>query len=323
MGEIPVIELLAAAAHHGDYEILRDVSFALPEGATGFFMGVAGSGKSTLLKTAAGLRPADSGEVLFRGRSLAHMSRKEEAQFRRKSAFVFQDAALWANQSLFDNLALPVRVHESGSSKVEVERAVRRAVELVGYDEDLKARPSDLSSGERRIIGLARALVLDPELLFMDEPFANLDEETSERVVDIVAALKERGRSLAIVTSRSDLVGRFADFVAVLGGGEVLAFGTYDEAVEWSGSAVRAVTGRLKPRSAAPKGEAAWGLAGAWASAFAEDGAVLEAETATLEKRGSGKERAILGDIINAIPDESEEADRGEGAEDEGEEEQT
>ncbi len=317
MGDTPVIELRAAAAHHGDYEILHDVSFALPEGATVFFMGVAGSGKSALLKTAAGLRPADSGEVLFRGQSLAHMSQKEEVQFRRKSAFVFQDAALWANQSLFDNLALPVRVHESGSSKVEVERAVHRAVELVGYDEDLKARPSDLSSGERRIIGLARALVLEPELLFLDEPFANLDEAAAERVIGIVAALKERGRSLLIVTSRSDLVGRFADFVAVLGAGKLMAFGSYEEAVEWSEGAVRAVAGRLKPRVAAPKSEAAWGLAGDWADAFAEDGAVLEAETAAEEKRGSGKERATLGDIINAVLDETEEADGGERADDE------
>lgn len=245
------------------------------------------------------------------------MSRKEEAQFRRKSAFVFQDAALWANQSLFDNLALPVRVHESDSSKIEVERAVRRAVELVGYEGDLKARPSDLSLGERRIIGLARAMVLDPELFFMDEPFANLDEASAERVVDIVAALKERGRSLVIVTSRSDLVGRFADFVAVLGSGELIAFGSYGEAVEWSESTVRAVTGRLKPRAAAPKGEAVWGLAGAWADAFAADGAVSEAEAAAEATRHSDKENASLGDIINAVPDESEETDRGGRAEDE------
>ncbi|MGO8695343.1 MAG: ABC transporter ATP-binding protein [Rectinemataceae bacterium] len=317
MSDVPVLELRAAAARRGDYEILRDVSFSLPEGSAAFLMGVAGSGKSALLKTAAGLRPADSGEVLFRGRSLAHMSRKEEAQFRRKSAFVFQDAALWANQSLFDNLALPVRVHESDSSKIEVERAVRRAVELVGYEGDLKARPSDLSLGERRIIGLARAMVLDPELFFMDEPFANLDEASAERVVDIVAALKERGRSLVIVTSRSDLVGRFADFVAVLGSGELIAFGSYGEAVEWSESTVRAVTGRLKPRAAAPKGEAVWGLAGAWADAFAADGAVSEAEAAAEATRHSDKENASLGDIINAVPDESEETDRGGRAEDE------
>jgi len=318
VSEPPVLEFRSVGARRGDFDILRDVSFALSEGRASFFMGAAGSGKSALLKTAAGLRPADSGEILYRGKSLAHLSRKEEAQFRRKSAFVFQDGALWANQSLFDNLALPVRVHEPGSSPAEVERAVRRVVELVGYEEDLKARPSDLSSGERRLIALARALILDPELLFMDEPFANLDEAASERVVGLVAALKERGRSLVVVTSRSDLVGRFADFIAVLGSGGLMAFGSYDEAVGWSEGAVRALTGRLKPRSAAPASEKSWGLAGAWADAFAEDGAVLESEKAEKAERPSregGGGRAILGDIINALPEEGDEAERGGGEE--------
>ncbi len=318
VGEPPILEFRSVGARRGDFDILRDITFDLSEGRASFFMGAAGSGKSALLKTAAGLRPADSGEVLYRGRSLAHLSRKEEAQFRRKSAFVFQDGALWANQSLFDNLALPVRVHEPGSSPAEVERIVRRVVDLVGYEEDLKTRPSDLSSGERRLIALARALVLDPELLFMDEPFANLDEAASERVVGIVAALKERGRSLVVVTTRSDVVGRFADFIAVLGSGGLMAFGSYDEAVEWNGDAVRALTGRLKPRAAAS--EAAWGMAGAWADAFAEDGAVLESEKAgkgANVKRDADGGRAVLGDIINALPEEDDEAGRG------GEEERT
>jgi len=315
MSDVPAIELRKAGARRGDYNILSDVSFSLPEGTVTFFMGVAGSGKSALLKTAAGLRPPDSGEVLFRGTSLARMSRKDEAHFRRVSAFVFQDAALWANQSLFDNLALPIRVHEGGMSKAEVERAVRRAVELVGYEEDLRIRPSDLSSGERRIVGLARSLVLDPELLFMDEPFSNLDEAAIERVSGIVAALKERGRTMAIVTSQSEFAGRYADFVAVLGGGGLKAFGPYDQAVGWEDASVRSVTGRLRRRRAEPKSATAWGLAGTWAEALAEDKAVLESETKVPEKKTKDQGEATLGDIINAVPDEDEEEDRGVAAE--------
>lgn len=311
MSAVPIIELRNAGARRGDYEILRDVSFALPENSVAFFMGVAGSGKSALLKTAAGLRPADSGEVLFRGISLSRMSRREEAQFRRVSAFVFQDAALWANQSLFDNLALPARVHDPTQSKAELERVVRRAVELVGYEEDLRSRPSDLSSGERRIVGLARALVLDPELLFMDEPFANLDESAVERVSGIIGALKKRGRSIAIVTGQSDFVSTHADYVAVLGGGGLRAFGTYEEAVGWTDPSIRAVTGRLRARRAGSAAPAVWGLAGAWAEALAEDKAVLDSESGAADRSAPTGTAETLGDLINALPIEEDDEERG------------
>jgi phospholipid/cholesterol/gamma-HCH transport system ATP-binding protein len=302
MTATPEIELRGIRFVRGGYEVLRDLSLSLERGETLFAMGEAGSGKSVLLKIAAGIALPAEGEVLYKGRSLEQMSAKEEAVFRKASGFVFQDGALWANASLFDNLALPVRLHEPRWGKAEVERAVRRAAELVGFDHDLKVRPAELSSGERKLIGLARALVLDPELLFMDDPTSNLDEASATRVPEIVEALKRRGCSIFVTSAVSEFVTRCADSVAVLISGSLAARGSYEEAEGWTDEGVRAVTGRLKPR--APK-DAAWmgGLEGAWVSAFAEDPSIVELDSAS---KPSG-EMSALGDIINDLGgDESE-----------------
>ncbi len=307
-----IVELKEAVAVREDIEILRAASFVLSEGSTAFFMGTAGSGKSMLLKIAAGLVVPSSGEVYFRGRALSKMSRIENQEFRRVTGFVFQDAALWANQSLYDNLALPIRVHEPRTPKSDVDRMVRRAAEIVGYSQDLKARPAELSSGERRLIGLARALVLDPELLFMDEPAANLDESAAERVFDIVGALKAKGRSLVIVTSISEFAWKYADHVGVLNDGSLLAYGTYADVASRTEGPLRAVTGRLRQRRAeevTAQAEAGTGLLDAWASALAEDHHIIP-DFEKAEPRDEGE--ATLGDIINAIPD----GDSGDGRED-------
>jgi phospholipid/cholesterol/gamma-HCH transport system ATP-binding protein len=319
MGATPEIELRGVTCLRGGYEALKGASLSIAEGETLFAMGGAGSGKSVLIKTAAGISLPNEGEVLYRGRSLARMSPREEAAFRKASGFVFQDAALWANQSLYDNLALPARLHEKAWGAAEVDRAVRRAAELVGYGQELRARPADLSAGERKLVGLARALVLDPELLFMDEPVSSLDEAAAERVSDIIEALKERGRTVLIASASSDLASRRADRIAVLIGGSIAAAGPYDEAVAWTDAGVRAVTGRLKARAAASP---AWagGLAGAWAEALAEDTAVLSSEGAAAgdakPPAGDGAGFPALGDIINDVegPDEGPDGEKRGGS---------
>jgi phospholipid/cholesterol/gamma-HCH transport system ATP-binding protein len=144
-----------------------------------------------------------------------------------------------------------VRLHEPHWGKADVDRAVMRAVELVGYYQELRARPADLSSGERKLIGLARALVLEPELLFMDEPTSALDEASAARVPEIIDALKARGCSILVASASSDFASRCADSVAILLNGKLAAFGAYDEVAKWKNPLVRAVTGRMKAREPA------------------------------------------------------------------------
>ena len=269
MESTPELEIRGLSSVRGGYETLRDVSLELARGETLFCMGNAGSGKSTLLKTAAGICVPAGGEVLFRGTQLSHMDKREEEAFRKASGFAFQDAALWANQSIYENLALPIRLHESGWSESEVERAARKATELVGWEGNMRERPAELSLGERKLVGIARALVLDPELLFMDEPTWGLDEASAARMSEILRGLKTRGRSIIVSSAASDLVSNCADTVAVLINGVLVAHGTYSAAVAWDEGRLRAVTGRLKPRETVP--EWATGLAGEWAEAIAAD----------------------------------------------------
>jgi phospholipid/cholesterol/gamma-HCH transport system ATP-binding protein len=307
MEEPGEIDLVGITCAPGGYVALRGVGLSLARGQVLFAMGGAGSGKSVLLKTAAGILIPREGEVLFRGRSLERMGAREETAFRKASGFAFQDAALWANQSLYDNLALPARLHEPLWGKAEVDKAVRRAAELVGYDQDLRARPAELSTGERKLVGLARALVLDPDLLFLDDPVSGLDDAAVDRVAAILEALKARGRSVLVTSSSSELAMRFADAVAVLADCSLAAYGSYDEAVAWTDPRLRAVTGRLRPRARA---EPAWAgsLAGAWADTLADD------ESAPPDARAAGwaaAEGPSLGDLINDVPDADDEADRG------------
>ena len=295
---IPEIELRGVTSFRGGYEALRDVNLSLMPGEALFAMGGAGSSKSVLLKTAAGIALPGKGEIFYKGKPLSRMSTREESAFRKASGFAFQDAALWANQSLYDNLALPVRLHEPRWGKAEVERAVKRAAALVGYDHELRVRPAELSSGERKLIGFARALVLDPELLFLDDPISGLDEASASGVSDIIEALKARGRSIFVASAVSELATRCADSIAVLLGGSLAAHGTYTEAVTWTDTRVRAITGRLKSRGTSVPVWAG-GLAGAWVAALAEDSFIVDA--AALHSGLGGM--SALGDIINDVPD--------------------
>jgi phospholipid/cholesterol/gamma-HCH transport system ATP-binding protein len=244
----PCIALRSVSLIAGATEILSELSLALAPGETAVIMGSAGSGKSSLLKVAAGIHIADEGEVLVKGRPLSRFSRREELAFRRGSGFVFQDDALWSNQSIFENLAFPIRFHDPGRMPVDVELEVRRAAESAGYTGRLDLRPAELSGGERRLVSLARALVLDPELLFLDEPTASLDEEEAAKVIDLVVELGTRGRTILIASSSSELAYRAAHRVGVIRKGRLIAWGSYDEAATWSDQALRGVLGRLKAR---------------------------------------------------------------------------
>ena len=246
-----VIELVHVDVSGKGNPILRDLSLSLEEGQTTVFMGSAGSGKSTLLKAAAGLLVPDQGRVLFRGKDLARLSREEEQEFRAMSAFVFQDAALWSNQSVFENLALPLRLHSHSISGPELDRGVRKALEIAGFEGELKDRPAVLSMGERRLVGLARALVLDPELVFLDEPTAYLDETATGRIFEVLAQLRARGKTLVVVSSSSSFVSRTADRLGIVRDGSLVAYGSYEEAVNWNDASLRAETGRLRPRQEA------------------------------------------------------------------------
>jgi len=133
-------------------------------------MGPSGSGKSTLLKVAAGICVPDSGEVLVEGRSLLRMSDRRLLEFRRASGFMFQDAALWANKTIFENLALPLQIHRQDLAAASVRAEVLAALRRAGLEASAELRPAQMSMGENKIVSFLRAVVLRPALLFLDNP---------------------------------------------------------------------------------------------------------------------------------------------------------
>ncbi|HOJ97993.1 MAG TPA: ATP-binding cassette domain-containing protein [Termitinemataceae bacterium] len=223
-----IIEAQRISVTLAQFPVLTDVSLSLPEGMSTIIIGKAGSGKSTLLKTLAGLVVPDQGKVLYRGIDIGKASLTEERHFRSESAFVFQDAALWANQSIYNNLMIPLSIHFPSLSKNEIDSRIREIVQRVGYNESLAYRPADLSMGEQKLISLARALIYEPSVLFLDEPTSSLDMESSQHITNILLEEKKKGTTIVAVSHDNRLISRLADYVCVVFNGGIADFNTLE-----------------------------------------------------------------------------------------------
>jgi len=218
--------------------LARNLRFGFEEGKTVSIVGPSGGGKSTVLKLAAGLCIPDSGEVFFRGTPLGRMGVQENLAFRREAAFVFQDAALWANLTLFQTLELPLRVHFPSMTPSERKRKVEEVASRVGYRRELGVRPSELSRGEQKLVAFARALVCGPSLLFLDEWTESLDENSARRLTEMVRRMGESGVSVILVSHDARIVRGLSDAVILVRGGEI-AFRLSGEQVAMEGELER------------------------------------------------------------------------------------
>lgn len=216
-----IIELSNISFSAQNRKLVREVSFEFEEGMATALVGPSGCGKSTLLKLAAGLLVPDEGAVLFRGKDVAGMSHPENLEFRREAAVVFQDSALWANQSLFQILELPLRIHFPSLTRREREFRIEAVVAEVGYKKDLGIRPAQLSMGEQKLIAFARALICRPRLLYLDEWTESLDENAAQRLIRLVRKRQGEGVSLIFVSHNMRIVNDLADVVLMILGGQL------------------------------------------------------------------------------------------------------
>ncbi|MDR0290550.1 MAG: ATP-binding cassette domain-containing protein [Treponema sp.] len=216
-----IIEMNNVCFSAQGHKLVNNVSFNFEEGMATALVGPSGGGKSTVLKLAAGLFPPDEGEVLFRGKDIARMGRQENLLFRREAAVVFQDSALWANQTLFQILELPLQVHFPSMSKDEREKRIESVVAEVGYKRELGIRPDQLSMGEQKLIAFARALICRPRLLFLDEWTESLDQNSSDRLVGMVKVLKADGVSIILVSHNMPIIRDLADIAVMILGGQI------------------------------------------------------------------------------------------------------
>ena len=197
-----------AKRYPGGQEALRGVSFTVEAGEFAFIAGHSGAGKSTLLKLIAAIERPSAGAVLVNGQNVGALKRAAVPYLRRNLGLVFQDQKLLYDRSVFDNVMLPLSFGELGSR--EAARRARAALEKVGLGAREKANPVQLSGGEQQRLAIARAVANRPSILLADEPTANLDAESAERILDICAACNQVGVTVLVSTHDEALIGRFA-----------------------------------------------------------------------------------------------------------------
>ena len=229
----------------GGHEALRGVTVSFPAGTSTIIMGPSGCGKTTLLKVSAGLIPPDSGTVLFKGRDLFLLPERALKEMRKTNGFAFQDGALWENKTLFENLALPLQVHFPQLSRADLERRVIRALERAGLQDSASQRPAALSGGEKKIASFLRALVVEPTLVFLDEPTLSIDHAMSERINQMIRDLKARGCTVIAVTDDAQLTSTLADRLVIMDNGTVIAAGAFDEVKATKNTRARSILAQV------------------------------------------------------------------------------
>ena len=227
--EAPIIEVVDLVRRFGDRTVLNDISFNVHRGETLVIMGGSGCGKSTLLRHMIGSMKPTSGSVKIFGEEIATMNEREIGRVRQRFGMLFQSGALLASLTVGENVALPLFQHTDKSPE-EIEEIVKRKLEMVGLTgfEDLK--PDEISGGMKKRVGLARALALDPELLFSDEPTSGLDPIMTAVVDQLTLKLAHGSHMTAVVVSH-DMTSAFriATRMIMLGHGSIVAQGTPEE----------------------------------------------------------------------------------------------
>lgn len=211
----PILELVDCNYNIGPASILKNINGAIYPGEVVFLVGKSGSGKSTLLKLLAGLIYPSSGDIRIRGLSLKKAKNTDLIDLNKKSGFVFQDNALISNMTIYDNIKLPMEYHEVASPK-QMDRKIKALLQSMDLSDDTYKRPSGLSFGEQKMAAIARVMVTHPDLIYLDEPFANLDMQRVKYLEQIVNNWRLKKTSLVIVAHELPFIEKFADRIWVI-----------------------------------------------------------------------------------------------------------
>jgi phospholipid/cholesterol/gamma-HCH transport system ATP-binding protein len=217
------VELDHISKAFGEKQVLQDITFSVARQEAICVLGRSGTGKSVTLKLIIALTKPEAGHIWIDGENITQMKGQELSRVRRKMGFLFQNGALFDSYNLYDNLALPLH-RLTHKSKQEIEATIDRALHQVGLAGDREKMPSELSGGMRKRAGLARALVLEPKILLVDEPSSGLDRITATEIDDLL--LEQKPHTTMIIVSH-DVHGarRICDRFAVLDQGRLAAIG--------------------------------------------------------------------------------------------------
>jgi phospholipid/cholesterol/gamma-HCH transport system ATP-binding protein len=235
----PIISLRGVTKRFGSHTVLEDISFDVPKSRITAIMGPSGTGKSVLLKNIIGLLRPEDGEIWVEGEQIVGMSEKDLYRVRRKFGVLFQDGALFGSMNLFDNIAFPLREHTKKSEK-EIKDIVTEKAGLVGLLDHLKKVPGEVSGGMKKRAGLARALVLDPDIVLFDEPDSGLDPVRVAYLDELVVNVqRETGATFFIITHNIPSVMRTAEYIGVLYRAGLVKFASKDDMRESDDKLIR------------------------------------------------------------------------------------
>jgi len=224
-----MVSLRDVRVSYGEVEILHGITFEVKRGETLVILGGSGSGKSTLLRTLVGLEKPGSGEIWIKGKNIAAISDPEMDEIRKKIGMSFQGGALFGSMTVGENVALPLREHTKLEDST-IEIMLRLKLEEVGLEGFEYYMPSQLSGGMKKRAAVARALAMDPEILFFDEPSAGLDPIIAAGIDQLILELKQAFRmTIIVVTHELASAYLIADRMVLIDKGHVVAIGTTAE----------------------------------------------------------------------------------------------
>ena len=211
-----------------DQKVLNGITLRVSAGETVAVLGRSGTGKSVLLKLMIRLLPSDLGSICVMGEEINTLNEHELYEIRKKVGFLFQQAALYDSLTVRENVAFPLARHVKKITATERDCQVRELLASVEMDRDLDKLPSQISGGMQKRVGLARALVLNPEVLLFDEPTAGLDPITANEISNLILELKKKRKMTALVVTHDIRAAKlFADRLVFLHDGTVIAEGTF------------------------------------------------------------------------------------------------
>lgn len=230
MNNEPIIAIKNLWKSFGKNEVLKGINLTVNKGEDLVILGRSGSGKSVAIKCLVGLVEADKGEIKVFGTDVTKLKNNELNKIRVRIGFMFQNGALYDSMSVRQNLAFTLKHHTKDLSDEEIESKINEALENVGLKEAIDKMPSELSGGMRKRIGLARTLIINPEIILYDEPTSGLDTITSREISELILSIQKKYKtSSIIITHDMACAKRTGNRIMILKDGVIKAEGTYSE----------------------------------------------------------------------------------------------
>ncbi len=226
----PVIFIKDLYKSFGELDVLKGVDLSVYKGENVAVLGKSGSGKSVLIRILVGLLKPDKGEVVVLGKQVDALPEKELNALRLRIGFSFQSSALYDSMSIRQNLEFPLRMNIKGIGKPEIDKSVMEVLESVGLIEKIDQMPADLSGGQRKRIGIARTLILKPEIMLYDEPTSGLDPITASEINSLINVVQEQYNTSSIIITHDLTCAReTGDRVAMFAGGRFTNIGKFED----------------------------------------------------------------------------------------------